>query len=436
MILAETAGRAELFEVPRALYIHIPFCTSRCAYCDFHSFALGRCAGGIQNWNEYAQAYVAVLLRRAAALKACLAEPLKTLYIGGGTPTLLPDEHFSALVGRLSDLFGASLEEWTVEANPESLSGEKIALMAAGGVNRLSIGIQSMDDGELETLGRRARLTDNEKALSLARGSGMKVSADLIAGIPGQRSGTLESSVRSVLDAGVDHVSVYDLSIEKGTELERKLRQGALRLPDEDSAYEARKKAEGLLEAAGCLRYEVSNFSPPGAESLHNAAYWSMNSYIGIGSGAVSSLMVSEDADSALARGLGSNGDDGSAAGTAGAVGSAAGAAGPAENAACLRIEESRELDAYLVDPDASMSQSWIGSKDSAFELVMMGLRTRLGVDRRRFARRFGRGLDSHIAPVLEKWKDRFIEDEKYLRLDDRGLDLLNPLLLDILEIF
>jgi len=141
-----------------------------------------------------------------------------------------------------------------------------------------------------------------------------------------------------------------------------------------------------------------------------------MNSYIGIGSGAVSSLLLATGAESSRLRELSQDPSAGSAS--------------------CLRIEEGRDLCAYLDDPDASMAHSWIDTKDSAFELVMMGLRTRRGVDRRRFGQRFGKEISSFLAPALEKWKDRFIPDQECLRLDDEGLDLLNPILLDILKLF
>ncbi|MDX9826415.1 MAG: radical SAM family heme chaperone HemW [Spirochaetia bacterium] len=413
MILSETAGREDLFEAPRSLYIHIPFCSSRCDYCDFHSFAIGQ-EGSKQ--SELGNRYVDVLLRRAKNLGARLPKPLKTLYVGGGTPTALPPDAFARLLQGLARLFGSSLLEWTVEANPESLSDTSLGTIIEAGVNRLSIGIQSMDDTELKILGRRARKNDNERALAMARQSGIQVSADLMAGIPGQQPKGLESSLRSLLDAGVDHVSLYDLSLEEGTALERKIRQGELLLPQEDSCYEMRKNAERILEDAGFGRYEVSNFSPPDRESLHNSAYWSMNSYIGIGSGAVSSLLLATRAESSRLRELSQDPSAGSAA--------------------CLRIEEGRDLGAYLDDPDASMAHSWIDTNDSAFELVMMGLRTRRGVDRRRFGQRFGKEISSFLAPALEKWKDRFIPDQECLRLDDEGLDLLNPILLDILKLF
>ncbi len=409
MTLPELAGRSDLFEAPESLYIHIPFCSSRCGYCDFHSFAEGRGAreGG---------AYVQALLSRADALKKSMAKPLKTLYVGGGTPTALPTDEFRRLLEGLFQFFGSSLSEWTVEANPESLSREKLAVMIDAGVNRLSIGIQSMDESELEILGRNARRVDNEKVLDLARRSSLDISADLIAGVPGQTEKTLVSSLHVLLDSGVDHVSLYDLSIEAGTVLEKKLRQGVLLLPEEDRSYEARKAAEGVLKAAGYSRYEVSNFCRPGKESRHNSAYWAMASYIGIGSGAVSSLMVTEDADPSSIKALAGDGSTGSPA--------------------CLRIEEGKGLSAYFSDPDAAASLAWIDEKDSAFELVMMGLRTSRGVELRRFKRRYGKDLLAFLAPVLEKWKNRVISGEEFLRLDDEGLDLLNPILLDVLGMF
>jgi len=407
MTLAEYAADRGFFEPPSALYIHIPLCEARCGYCDFHSFAKHAFPPALQD------SYVTRILEQAEGLKRQGSLEPETLYVGGGTPTALSRDSFSRILGGLGGLFREGLKEWTVEANPESLSDDALKAMLDSGVNRISLGIQSMVDGELESLGRRARLADNATALRKAVDSGLEVSADLMAAIPGQSAESLQDSLSYLIELGLGHISLYDLVLEKGTLLEARVKRGELKLPGEDAAYDARKKAERLLQNQGYERYEISNFCLPGKESRHNGRYWSMDSYIGIGSGAVSSLMARggaepEAADSLLSPAFAGYG--------------------------CLRIEEGKDLDAYLADPEASKVENWIEWHDVVFETVMMGLRTRKGLSRRRFAGRFSRDLDTVLKPGMDKWKNRFVDEGDFLRLDDRGMDLLNPILVDILD--
>ncbi len=407
MTLAKYAADRGFFEPPSALYIHIPFCEARCGYCDFHSFAKHVFPPALQD------SYVTRILEQAEGLKRLGSLESETLYVGGGTPTALSSASFSQLLGGLGGLFREGLEEWTVEANPESLSDEALKTMLDSGVNRISLGIQSMANKELENLGRRARAADNAKALRTAVDSGLEVSADLMAAIPGQSTESLLDSLSYLIELGLGHISLYDLVLEKGTPLEARVRRGELKLPGEDAAYDARKKAERLLQDQGYERYEISNFCLPGKESRHNGRYWSMDSYIGIGSGAVSSLMVRGDAEIKAADSLLSP----SFAGYG-----------------CLRIEEGKDLGAYLADSETSKVENWIAWHDVLFETIMMGLRTRKGLNRRRFVGRFGRDLDTVLKPGMDKWKERFVDEGDFLGLDDQGMDLLNPILVDILN--
>jgi len=422
---------ADAFEPPRALYLHVPFCSTRCAYCDFHSF--GACATS----PAQRAAYAAALVLRAGELVEAFSDRIDTVFIGGGTPTMLEDEAFGALLKGVAAICaecGRSVPlEWSVEANPESLTPTKLAMMKDAGVSRLSIGIQSMDDGELGLLGRGARRADDLRALSLAAASGLAVSADLMTALPRQAvrkapsanaappiaesaiaasANALEQTVRFLASSGVGHLSIYDLVVEEGTRIADRLAKGELVPADEESAFQERAAAEKALLQLGFRRYEVSNYALPGRECGHNQAYWSMRSYLGAGSGAVSTLMV---ADSAAAAALGAGGG------------------------LSLRVEEGRDLGAWLENPDAAASASWIGAKDSAFEMIMMGLRTARGLDVRRFNSRFnaagsGPGLPSFLLPAVERWKDRFSESDGFLRLDGQGLDLLNPILVDVLS--
>jgi len=416
--LSESLGA---FETPRSLYIHIPFCSSRCAYCDFHSFSASTIAGTALS------SYIDAVLARAEALCGSMAALPETIYIGGGTPTVLGDALFGRLLGGLRSLFGPGLREWTVEANPESLSSAKIEMMVSNKVTRLSIGMQSMDDEELRILGRGAKAADNRRAAVLAAGSGLDLSADLIAALPGSGAGSsregpglgpksqdksfkrssLPESVEFLAGRGFGHISIYDLVVEEGTRVKKRLDEGELLPADEDRAFDERKEAEKFLGGLGYERYEVSNYCLPGHESLHNGCYWAMNSYLGIGSGAVSTLIV---ADSEKARRIG------------------------AGDGAALRIEEGKDLPSYIENPDEASALSWIGRGDSAFEMVMMALRTSRGLDEERFRSRFGVDASNLLSRTIKTWSEHFSESEGRLRLDGSGLDILNRILVDALE--
>jgi len=424
---------AGAFEPARALYLHVPFCSTRCAYCDFHSF--GACATSPAQRAAYASALVA----RAGELAEAFSDRIDTVFIGGGTPTTLEDDAFGALLKGVAAICASRGHsapiEWSVEANPESLTPAKLAMMADAGVTRLSVGIQSMDDAELSILGRAARRADNLRALSLAAGSGLAVSADLMTALPrrplavsalalpalaggasGAEAGLLERTARLLAESGVGHLSIYDLVVEEGTRMADFLARGELVPADEESAFQERAAAEIALGNLGFQRYEVSNYALPGRECRHNQAYWSMRSYLGAGSGAVSTLIA---ADSSAASGFGSG------------------------CGRSLRIEEGRDLGAWLENPDGAAAMNWISAKDSAFEMIMMGLRTSRGLDLRRFNARFGdcfahahpgRSSPPFLAPAIDRWKGRFAESDGFLRLDGQGLDLLNPILVDVLS--
>ena len=420
--LSESLGA---FETPRSLYIHVPFCSSRCAYCDFHSFSASAISDAAMS------SYIDRVLARAESLCGSMAAFPETLYVGGGTPSVLGDALFRRLLEGLRALFGSGLREWTLEANPESLTSAKLDMMVSNKVTRLSIGIQSMDDESLGILGRGAKAADNRRAVALAAGSGLELSADLIAALPvpkpgeGRAKGSLSSrrqvtarkktslsdSVKFLAGEGFGHLSMYDLVVEEGTRIKRRLDEGELLPADEESAFEERKEAETILEDLGYKRYEVSNYCLPGRESLHNGCYWAMNSYLGIGSGAVSTLIV---ADPEKASRLGAR------------LGAGGGAA--------MRFEEGKDLASYIEDPDGSGALSWISRGDSAFEMVMMALRTSLGLDEKRFRSRFGLEVSRILSRTIKTWNERFSEGEGRLSLDGPGLDILNRILVDALE--
>lgn len=262
----------------KALYIHIPFCVKRCGYCDFCTSAVARDA---LEMDAYVEDLVLQIRRKS---KEGELGALKTVYIGGGTPSHLGISRLSSLLYALSLSMHLTPEvECTMEANPESLTERMVNDIWAMGVNRLSIGVQSFDDEVLATLGRAHGSQEAIAAVEMAKGRFENVSVDLMAGIPGQNAESFISSVRRAIDLGVKHVSVYPLAIEPGTPFDRAIMRGQMEEPDEDVEADMMEAAGRVLEEAGFRRYEVANYALPGFESRHNSAYWSGVPYLGLG---------------------------------------------------------------------------------------------------------------------------------------------------------
>jgi oxygen-independent coproporphyrinogen III oxidase len=366
---------------PAALYVHVPLCASKCAYCDFYSLPLSSLP------EAFEAELVGSTLDRASRLAERFgAEAFDTVYVGGGTPTVLSAPALDRLLRGIGALAAGSRGrppvEWTIEANPDSLDAEILDIAAARGVTRLSIGVQSLDPRELELLGRRHGRDAVLGALRLAAGRGLAISADLIAGVPrleGAGSGSapagkLALAARELVDAGATHLSVYDLSVEEGTPL-ASMRRG-LSFPGEDEAWEERQRLEEALGGAGMRRYEVSNYAARGAECLHNLAYWRMDSYIGAGPGAVSTI----------ARRDGSS----------------------------LRIEEPKSVLDYGDPRGPAAVETGVSLRDAAFETIMMAFRTSFGLDLAAFSARFGRRAEELIGESLAAWSSRLKPGEPW----------------------
>ena len=268
-----------------ALYIHIPFCASRCAYCDFATSACHDDA----LMDSYADA-LSLQLRRAA--KAGLLGNVKTIYIGGGTPTHLGARRLNSLVYMISlSVNLENVEEFTVEANPESLDAAIVKDLFALGVNRMSIGVQSFDDAVLREYGRPHAAADVEAAIAAVKERDMSFSLDLICGGPNQTLASWRFSVERAVVSGAGHVSIYPLAVEEGTPLAARVEAGGWEGPSEDAEAEMMEVAEQILSSAGFERYEVASYALPGCESKHNTAYWTGVEYLGLGAGA-SSMMT------------------------------------------------------------------------------------------------------------------------------------------------
>lgn len=266
----------------KALYIHIPFCVRRCGYCDFATRAIDVDDPRI---DEYVEQLV-IDIRRFA--KQGELTEIETIYIGGGTPSHIGLNRLSSILYALSLSVDLSREglEFTMEANPESLTERMVLDIWALGVNRLSIGVQSFDDEVLRILGRAHDAKRAKEAITAARRRFDNISIDLMCGIPGQSASSLEASVRTAVDLGLPHVSMYPLTIEPHTAFDRAVFAGTMQEPDDDTEALHMQIAADIFEHAGLSRYEVASYARPGYESKHNSSYWMGVPYLGIGQNA------------------------------------------------------------------------------------------------------------------------------------------------------
>lgn len=261
-----------------SLYIHIPFCRNKCLYCDFYTGGLR-----IAQWQNYVDA----LLQELSLRKYEYCKTPSTLYIGGGTPSLVPISELQRLVHGISFITGdKEWEEFTIEVNPEDVSPENIRGWKNLGVNRISMGIQSLNDSELRSLGRRHDAETAVTAFKLLRSSFDNVSVDVMYGLPGQSLESYVSTLDGIIDLSPDHISSYSLMLEEGTAMTLLAKQGKILLPEEEAWEKMYEMTNQKLGEAGYFRYEISNYGRPGKESKHNAAYWKGLPYLGLGPGA------------------------------------------------------------------------------------------------------------------------------------------------------
>lgn len=339
-------------DLPLGLYIHIPFCRSKCAYCDFYSLA-----GAEERMDDYCRA-----LERHLAEVAPQAECHKadTVYFGGGTPSYLGAERLCRLLGSIRKLYKVDKHaEITLEANPDSATDRKtLKRLRKAGFNRLSLGVQSMDDALLQTIGRIHTRQQVQEAVAAARKAGFKnLSLDLIYGLPGQTMEGWEKTLSDAVGLHPEHLSCYGLKLEEGTPLYR--RQGELTFPDEDMQADMYLYTVEFLKQCGYEQYEISNFAKPGFASRHNLKYWLMQEYAGFGPGAHS--------------------DFGN-----------------------VRYGYARDLERYLKGELVLQESETVDSDEREREYLMLRLRTVQGVDPREFEYRF-RQRFAPLATLLQQ---------------------------------
>lgn len=263
----------------RALYIHWPFCAKKCPYCDFNSH--------VRETVEFAAWEAALLADMRAEAEAAGGEKLTSIFFGGGTPSLMPPALVETLLAEAEKLwcFEAGIEI-TLEANPSSVESANFDALAHAGVNRVSLGVQSLDDETLRWLGRLHGSLEALKAIETAQKSFERVSIDLIYALPDQTPDQWASQLTQALGFGTSHLSLYQLTIEPGTRFETDVRLGRFAPLDNDAAAELFDVTQGMTSAAGLPAYETSNHARPGEESRHNLTYWRYQDYAGIGPGA------------------------------------------------------------------------------------------------------------------------------------------------------
>ncbi|MFC4352364.1 radical SAM family heme chaperone HemW [Fodinicurvata halophila] len=275
----ETDSKAEASQAGFGLYIHWPFCQSKCPYCDFNSH--------VRETIDQARWRSALLNELEHFARRTRGRRLTSVFFGGGTPSLMAPDTVGALLERLPQHWQLAEDlEVTLEANPTSTEAEKFAAYRAAGVNRLSLGVQSFDDEALAFLGRRHSAAEARQAIALARRHFPRFSFDLIYARPDQSLSAWEDELQAALQEGTEHISLYQLTIEPNTVFHGDWRRGELHLPPEERQATLYERTAEILKPAGLLGYEISNYARPGAESRHNLVYWRYGDYLGIGPGA------------------------------------------------------------------------------------------------------------------------------------------------------
>ncbi len=362
----------------RGLYIHIPFCKRKCKYCDFVSFS---------NCEKDFSSYIDALINE---MREYRGEEINSVFIGGGTPTLLDAENLNKLLDAVASAFVLAEDtEFTAECNPKTLTPEKLLVLKKGGVNRLSIGVQSFNDEELEAIGRIHNAEDAADAVDMARKAGFdNINLDIMFSLPKQTAESFKNTLERVIKSAPRHISCYSLILEEGTPLYLEAEKGEINLPDDETDRANYELACVDLKKAGYIQYEISNFAKAGFECRHNIKYWDCDEYIGLGVAAHSYYKGK-------------------------------------------RFSNTASLNDYINGNFRSGEAEILSKADKIAEFMIMGLRKTKGISKAEFKKRFDCEVGEKFKSQTEKFKKAGLmaENEEYLYLTKEGVNISNSIL-------
>lgn len=372
------------------IYIHIPFCVKKCRYCDFVSFA------GIKDTSAYIAALISEMRIFAPLMKG---RHFETVYIGGGTPSLLPPGIISRVLSEAESLFDiAENAEISIECNPESVTNEKLNEYRHAGINRLSIGLQSADNEVLKAIGRVHTAEKFFEAYNAAVQCGFKnINVDIMHGLPKQSLSTYLDTLAFLGKLRPEHISSYSLILEEGTPLYNDIAEGKEEAPDADLAADMEDAGFEKLADSGYKRYEISNFAIPGFECRHNLNYWNNGEYLGLGLNSHSAMRINDK---------------------------------------WMRWANKSDLSDYIIDSANGklpiLDTKEIPKEEEMFENIMLELRKTEGINRKAFEARFGIDPVTNYASAVSEsiLEGNMFCDENTMRLTKKGLDFQNEVLL------
>lgn len=372
-----------------ALYIHIPFCTQKCLYCDFASFS-----GKGYLRKDYIECLCKEIMDTHSELGDYIID---TIFIGGGTPSILVVDEMKKLLSTIKNLNLSHNIEYSMECNPGSLNEEKLNVMKEYGVNRISMGLQAVQDNLLKTLGRIHNFKEFKENFLTARKCGFdNINVDLMFGLPNQTLNQWKETLSSICNLRPEHISAYSLIIEEGTPFFNLYEKDIIELPNEEIEREMYNSTLEILKSNGYSQYEISNFSLPGKECRHNLAYWGMKEWIGLGSGA-SSFINNK------------------------------------------RIKNVDSIEEYIkkINNNEKPHEETIenSQEDTMEEFMFMGLRKLEGIDETEFEKRFSQSLDAVYKNVINKYVEQGLlkRDKGKLYLSKEGIELSNQVMAEFL---
>lgn len=372
-----------------SLYIHIPFCAQKCLYCDFPSFA---------RKDHLRKAYIEALNKEIISLREKHNNlEINTIFIGGGTPSVLEADELECLLKEVAKLNMAKDIEYSMECNPGNLTEEKLEVMKKYGVNRISMGLQAKQDNLLKGLGRIHNYKIFKENFLLAKKVGFNnINVDLMFGLPNQRLNEWEETLREIISLEPAHISAYSLIIEEGTAFYNLYENDKLKLPTEEEERKMYHLSKKILEENGFNQYEISNYAKEGKECRHNLAYWNMDNWIGVGSAAASYI----------------NGK---------------------------RIKNISSVEEYInsINENGEAVEEIINNSknDNMEEFMFMGLRKINGIDENEFKKRFSMNINDVYGEILNKYIDEglLIRESGRIFLSEKGIEISNIIMADFL---